>query len=160
MATTQFLRIFNFGLGFLAADISAAATTITLQEGDLDAFPAPGPTSPYRIVIDREIMEVTGRDEALNNLAVIRGLEGTTATTHLSLALVTLRLTEGGLLRMQDAINALEAGLGTIQIRIDGGLDTGDRPRIQFVAGAGITITAVDSEVNNEVVVTITNDNP
>ena len=158
--TTQFLRIFNFGLGFLAADISAAATTITLQEGNLDAFPAPGPTNPYRIVIDREIMEVTGRDETLNTLTVTRGLEGTATTTHLSLAMITLRLTEAGLLRMQDAINALEAGLGTIQIRIDGGLDAGDRPRIQFVSGTGITITAVDSEVNNEVVVTITNDNP
>ena len=158
--TTQFLRIFNFGLGFLAADISSAATTLTLQEGDLDAFPAPGTTNPYRVVIDREIMEVTGRNEALNSLAVLRGLEGPAATTHLNLALVTLRLTEGGLLRMQDAINTLEAGLGTIQIRIDGGLDAGDRPRIQFVSGTGITITAVDSEVNNEVVVTITNDNP
>ncbi len=153
--TTQFLRIFNFGLGFLAADISSASTTITLQEGDLDAFPAPGPTNPYRIVIDREIMEVTGRDETLNTLTVLRGLEGTVATTHLNLALVTLRLTEGGLLRMQDAINALEAGLGTIQIRVNGGLDAGDRPRIQFVAGAGVTITAVDSAVDNEVVVTI-----
>ena len=157
---TQFLRIFNFGLGFLAADISSAATTITLQEGDLDAFPDPGTTNPYRIVIDREIMEVTGRNETLNTLTVLRGLEGTATTTHLNLALVTLRLTETGLLRMQDAINTLEASLGTIQIRVDGGLDAGDRPRIQFVAGVGITITAVDSEVNNEVVVTITNDNP
>ncbi len=158
--TTQFLRIFNFGLGFLAADISSAATTITLQEGDLDAFPAPGSTNPYRIVIDREIMEVTGRNETLNTLTVLRGLEGTTTTTHLNLALVTLRLTEAGLFRMQDAINALEAGLGTIQIRIDGAADTGDRPRIQFVSGTGITITAVDAPGDNEVVVTITNDNP
>lgn len=158
--STQFLRIFNFGLGFLGADISSAATTIVLQEGDLDAFPAPGTTNPYRVVIDREIMEVTGRNETLNTLTVIRGLEGTAATTHLNLALITLRLTEAGLLLMQDAINTLEASLGTIQIRVDGGLDAGDRPRIQFVAGAGITITAVDSPGDNEVVVTIINDNP
>lgn len=157
---TQFLRIFNFGLGFLAADISSAATSIALQEGDLDNFPNPGDTDPYRIVIDREIMEVTGRNEATNALTVTRGLENTAATTHLTLAIITLRLTQVGLLRMQDAINTLENSLGNIQIRIDGAVDTGDRPRIQFVSGAGITITAVDSEVDNEVVVTITNDNP
>lgn len=157
---TQFLRIFNFGLGFLSADISSAATAIALQEGDLDNFPAPGTTDPYRIVIDREIMEVTGRNEATNTLTVTRGLENTPATTHLTLAIITLRLTQVGLLRMQDAINTLENSLGTIQIRIDGATDTGDRPRIQFVSGAGITIVAVDSEVDDEVVVTITNDNP
>lgn len=157
---TQFLRIFNFGLGFLSADISSTTTTITLQEGDLDNFPAPGTTNPYRIVIDREIMEVTGRNETLNTLTVTRGLEGTAAATHLTLAIITLRLTQTGLLRMQDAINTLENSLGNIQIRIDGAADTGDRPRIQFISGVGITITAVDSPVDNEVVVTITNDNP
>jgi hypothetical protein len=56
---------------------------------------------------------------------------------------------------MQDAINALEQGLNTIEIRANSGADAGQRPRINFVAGAGVTITAVDNEPNNEVVVTI-----
>lgn len=158
---TNFLRVHNFGLGFLAASLTSTATIITLQVGDLDAFPAPGAsTDRYRVVIGREVMEVTGRNETNNTLTVLRGLEGTTAVSHLALTVVSIRFTAAIARSMQDAINTLENSLGNIQIRIDGAADTGDRPRIQFVSGTGITITAVDSEVDNEVVVTITNDNP
>lgn len=154
--STNFLRVHNFGLGFLASGITSAATTITLQEGDLDAFPAPGPSADrYRIVVNREVMEVTGRNEAANTLTVIRGLEGTTAASHLALTVVSIRLTAAGVRSMQDVINTLENSLGTIQIRVNGGLDVGDRPRINFIAGAGVTIIAADDAVNNEVTVTI-----
>ncbi len=159
--TTSFLRVFNFGIGFLGVGVTSTSVTLTLQEGDLANFPTPGASADrYRIVVGREVMEVTGRDASANTLTVVRGQEGTTALSHLALAVISIRLTAAGVLSMQDAINALEQGLNKIQIRIDGAADTGDRPRIQFVSGAGITITAVDSEVNNEVVVTITNDNP
>ncbi len=154
--TTSFLRIFNFGLGFLAVACSTSATTITLMAGDLDNFPAPSTANPYRIVIDREIMEVTGRDEATNRLTVTRGVESTTAVTHLALALVSLRLTANGVRRMQDAINALEQGLNTIEVRVNDGLDTGQRPRINIVGGAGITVVATDVPVDNEVRIVIT----
>ncbi|KKL72127.1 hypothetical protein LCGC14_2088000 [marine sediment metagenome] len=153
---TNFLRIFNFGLGFLGVSVNSTSTTITLQEGDLDAFPAPGSSSDrYRIVVDREVMEVTGRNETTNTLTVARAQEGTTGASHLAMAVVSLRLTAAGVRSMQDAINTLENSLGTVQIRVNSGGDAGDRPRINFVAGAGITIVAVDNEPNNEVVVTI-----
>ena len=156
MAVTRFLRMYNFGLGFLVVGCSASATTITLLEGDLDNFPAPSATTNrYRIVINREIMEVTGRDEATNKLTVTRGLEGTIAATHPGLALVSLRLTGEGIKRMQDAINVLEQGVGRVQVRIDDAADTGWRPRIHFKSGVGVTVTAVDSETDDEVVVTI-----
>ena len=153
---TNFLRVHNFGLGFLSVSVNATATSLILQEGDIDAFPAPGASSDrYRIVVGREVMEVTGRDEATNALTVIRAQEGTTGVSHLALAVVSLRLTAAGVRSMQDAINTLENSLGNIQIRVNSGGDAGDRPRINFVAGAGITIIAVDNEPNNEVVVTI-----
>jgi hypothetical protein len=140
----------------LALGINSTGTTLTLQEGDLDNFPAPGASADrYRVVVGQEVMEVTGRDETDNTLTVIRAQEGTTATSHLALAVVSIRLTAAGILSMQDAINALEQGLNTIEIRANSGADAGQRPRINFVAGAGVTITAVDNEPNNEVVVTI-----
>ncbi len=153
MAVTNFLKIFNFGLGFLAVSCSATATTITLLEGDLDNFPAPGTTNRYRIVIDREIMEVTGRDEATNKLTVSRGMESTQAIVHAGLSLVSLRLTSEGVQRMQDAINALEQGLNTIEVRVNDGMDTGQRPRINIVSGAGITVVATDEPAATSTIV-------
>ena len=64
--TTSFLRAYNFGLGFLAVGCTASATTVTLAEGDLDNFPAPSTTNPYRIVIGREIMELTATRPPIN----------------------------------------------------------------------------------------------
>lgn len=156
MAVTDFLRMYNFGLGFIAVGCTASATTITMLEGDLDNFPAPSNTNHYRIVIGREIMEVTGRDEATNKLTVTRGLEGTLAASHAGLSLVSLRLTGEGIRRMQDAINALEQGLNTVEVRVNDGADTGQRPRINVVGGAGVTVTATDSPANNEVRIVIT----
>lgn len=155
MAVTTFLRVYNFGLGFLAAGCTASATAITLAEGDLDNFPAPTTALPYRIVIGREIMEVTDRDEATNRLTVSRAQEGTLAVSHASLSLVSLRLTANGVQRMQDAINALEQGLNTVEVRVNSGADVGQRPRINFIAGAGITIVGADVAVDDEVTITI-----
>ena len=155
MAVTNFLKVYNFGLGFLATSCSIAATTITLQNGELDNFPAPTAALPYRIVIDREVMEVTGHDEALNRLTVARGVESTTAVQHNILSLVSIRLTQGGVERMQDAINALEQGLNKVEVRVNSGMDVGQRPRINFIAGAGITIIGADVVVDDEVTITI-----
>ncbi len=152
---TVFLRIYNFGLAFLSVGCTASATTITLQEGDLDNFPAPTTTNPYRLVIGREIMEVTGRDEATNRLTVSRAQEGTSAVSHPSLSLVSLRLTANGVRRMQDAINTLEQGLNTVEVRIDGGADVGQRARLHFLTGKNMNITGADDEPDNEVEVTL-----
>lgn len=153
---TNFLRAWNFGLGFLAVGINSTSTTLTLQEGDLDAFPAPGASADrYRIVVGREVMEVTGRNEAANALTVIRAQEGTLGVSHLALAVVSIRLTAAGIRSMQDAINVLEASLGNIQIRVDSGLDVGERPRLNFISGAGVTISAVEDIPNNEIAITI-----
>ena len=153
--TTTFLRIWNFGLGFTAVAVAASATAVTLMEGDLDNFPGPSETETYRIVIDREIMEVTGRDEATNKLTVTRAQEGTVAVSHSSLALVSLRLTADGVRRMQNAINALEQGLNTVEIRINSGADVGQQPRINFLDGANADFSATESLPNNEVQVTL-----
>lgn len=155
MAVTTFLKVYNFGLGFLATQCTISATTITLQEADIDNFPTPTATAPYRIVIDNEVMEVTAKDEALNRLTVTRGLEGTTAVSHLALALVSIRLTQAGVERMQDAINALEQGLNTVEVRLNSGADVGQRPRINFIDGANADWSAVDSDTHDEVQVTL-----
>ena len=57
---------------------------------------------------------------------------------------------------MQDAINALEQGLNTIEVRVNDGVDTGQRPRINIVGGAGVTVTAIDVPADNEVRIVIT----
>ncbi len=153
---TTFLRAYNFGIGFLAVGCTATATAITLLEGDLDNFPAPTTTHPYRLVIGREVMEVTARDEATNRLTVRRAQEGTASVSHASLALVSLRLTAEGVKRMQDAIAALEQSLHKIEVRVNDGVDTGQQPRINIVGGAGITVVATNEPADNEVRIVIT----
>ena len=153
---TNFLRVHNFGLGFLAAGVNSTVTTLTLQQGDLANFPAPGASADrYRVVVGREIMEVTGIDAAANTLTVIRAQEGTTGLSHLALSVVSIRLTAAGVRSMQDVINTLENSLGTIQIRVNSGADAGDRPRVHFLDGTNVDISAVDDVPNEEVQVTI-----
>lgn len=149
---TIFFVINNFSTGFLSSAAGSSATAITLQAADMARFPS---VFPYRIVIDEEILEVTGRDNAANQLLVTRAQENTLATSHLALSLVSLRLTAAGVQRIYDAINALEQGLNKVEIRVDGGLDAGQQPRIEFLSGANIGITAANDDPNNEVDVTI-----
>jgi hypothetical protein len=152
---TNFLVVANFGTGFLALPVSTTATTLTLQPSDMANFPS---TFPYRVVVDSEIMEVTAKDDANRTLTVIRAREGTVATTHLALSLVSIRLTAEGVQRIYDAIHALESSVGKIQVRVDEGLDVGERPRLHFLSGFGIDIAAADDSTNNEVRLTIHND--
>lgn len=149
---TAFFKIVNFGTGFLAAAASSSATAITLQAADMIRFPS---AYPYRIVVDEEILEVTGRNNATNQLLVTRAQEGTAASSHLALALVSLRLTAEGIQRMYTAINALEQGINKVEIRVDGGLDAGQQPRVEFLSGANILVTAANDGPNNEVDVTL-----
>lgn len=60
----------------LSADItSTSATSISVDDGSV--FPS---TGEFRILIGSELMLVTAR--STNTLTVVRGIEGTTATTH------------------------------------------------------------------------------
>lgn len=150
--TTTFFTIVNFGIGFLAASVGTSVLTITLQSADMIRFPS---TYPYRIVIDEEILEVTARNDVTNQLIVVRAKEGTQAASHLALALVSLRLTAEGIQRMYDAIHTLEIGNNTLEVRVDGGLDAGQQPRVEFISGANIQVTAANDNPNSEVDVTV-----
>lgn len=152
---TNFARVFDFGLGHLASGLNSTSTTVTLQEGDIANFPAPGASADrYRIIVGREIMTVTGRSEAANTLTVLRGQEGSTAASHLMLAVVSIRMTAAGFLAMQNAINTLEQGLNTIEIRIDSGGDVGQRARLNIITGKNIVVTGVDDSTEDEVELT------
>jgi Pectate lyase superfamily protein len=75
----------------LAATISSAtATSCTVASAT--ALPA---TGPYRVLVDSEIMIVTA-GFGTATLTLVRGQEGTTATTHVAGATIAQKLTAGG----------------------------------------------------------------
>jgi hypothetical protein len=82
----------------LAATITAGATSLTI------VTPPAGqdfPTSvPFRVVCNQEIMMVTAR--AGNAFTVTRGIEGTTAASHLAGAVIAHSLTAGMLNLLRD----------------------------------------------------------
>jgi hypothetical protein len=80
----------NNAVNSLDGDIDASQTTLDVL--DATGFPA---TGNFRIVVGSEIMLCTG--VASETLTVVRGLEGTSAASHLSGAAVGHILTAGGL---------------------------------------------------------------
>lgn len=81
-----------------AAITSTSATTLTVTSGS--TFPASG---NFRILVDTELMLVTGVSS--NTFTVTRGIEGTTAATHLNLAPVTHVLTAASLIAAVGQMN-------------------------------------------------------
>lgn len=73
-----------------AAVPDAVATTLTVANGTV--FPA---TGNFRVIVDNELMLATARSG--NTLTVTRGIEATTAVSHLNGAAITHILTKGGL---------------------------------------------------------------
>lgn len=103
---------------------SALSTDLTLSVVDGSVFPS---TGRFRIIIDSEIMVVTGR--STNTLTVKRAQEGTTAAGHGSGVNVAQILTAGGL--TQWAAENL-AGWG------------GSRPPLALVDASGNVLTSSD----------------
>jgi len=84
-------QVANLAASTLSAAItSTSATTLTVTSAS--TFPG---TGNFRIKIDTELMLVTAVSG--NTFTVTRGIESTTAATHLNLAPVTHILTAGGL---------------------------------------------------------------
>lgn len=79
--------------GVTASGIDSVTTSLPLESAT--AFPSEG---DYRIVVDNEIMLVTGKSG--NNLTVIRGQEGTAATAHNASVSVLQIVTTLGLKRL------------------------------------------------------------
>jgi len=91
------LKVKNRARGILNADITADATSLTLQSGDGANFPS---ETPFRITIDDEILEVTATNG--DTFTVTRGVEGTTPAAHSAGAVVELRITAGIIQELQD----------------------------------------------------------
>lgn len=103
MATT-FLVPKNNANSKLAADITAIATSLTVQSGEGARFPS---TYPFNISIDNEIIKVTNR--STDTMTVTRAQESTSAASHKAGANVQLNITAKAISDLNTAVNALEA---------------------------------------------------
>lgn len=98
-----------------SAITSSGATSLTVQPGDGGLFPNPGATDFFQVTLEngltREIVKVTAR--SADTFTIVRGQEGTTATTFPLGATVDLR----------DTADALQRGTRsrTIGAAYDGG---------------------------------------
>lgn len=110
---------------------STSSTSITVTDGSV--FSSVG---NFRIIIDDEIMLVTAR--STNTLTVTRGVEGTTAATHLDTTNVTDVLTS------QSLLNLLAEGIATgdFSARPSAG-----RPGRLYIPNDGLTIARDDGSV-------------
>ena len=92
-------RTQNGGVTFLNGALNDSATTVPVADASfLSSVPQ------YRIILDAEIMLVTGISG--NNLTVIRGVEGSTASSHSDGATIAQIMTKEGIQRyMQDWTN-------------------------------------------------------
>lgn len=78
--------------------INSSTTSIIVTSGS--PFSS---TGNFRIIIDSEIIKVTSRSG--NTLTVVRGQEGTSASSHLDLSIVTQIITSAGLIQgIQDIV--------------------------------------------------------
>jgi hypothetical protein len=113
----------NNAVSSLPASISPTATTIIVQ--NVSAFPEP----VFRILIDNELMRVTGIDRPSRTLTVERGTEGTDNVAHSQNATVAVVVTAAGLLA---AIEQSLIELGTVHWD-----DVTDKPSFVTVATSG-----------------------
>lgn len=124
-------RLYNLQTGVLASSTSASAVNLLLTPDS--ALPAVG---TYRIIVESEIMVVSGRSG--DTLTVQRGAEGTVATTHAADTVCYVIASAGGLTAVReqsvDHTHALlhkDAGGGArYDLTLDLGLLTGSRKLI------------------------------
>jgi len=140
MATT-FQVAKNRAKSALAADITSAATSLTVTAGEGAKFPS---TYPFPITIEDEILKCTNR--STDTLTVERAQEGTTAAAHATGKAVHLRITAKFASDLHTAVNAIEnkAAFG----RLDGW--TAD----QILKGAGASANPTEEHMNQSCKVT------
>lgn len=94
------LNVANNAQTTLNGAITSSATSFIVVDASL--FPA----APFRVTVDAEIMEVGAVDTGTKTFSsVLRGQEGTTATTHNSGSYVENRWTKGTYDELVAAIN-------------------------------------------------------
>ena len=96
---TTWLNVKNNSESTLSADITAAATSLTLVTGEGAKFPS----TNFNISIDDEILTCSSRTNDV--LTVTRHQEGTTAAIHTTGATVSLNVTAAVIDQIQDAID-------------------------------------------------------
>lgn len=97
---TTWLKTKNNASSALVSSITSGATSLGVLAGEGARFPS---TFPYRITIEDEILEVTGRTGDV--LTVTRAAESTIAASHPSNASVRLNVTSGILEQVQSEID-------------------------------------------------------
>ena len=102
MATT-FQVAKNRAKSALAADITSAATSLTVTAGEGAKFPS---TYPFPITIEDEILKCTNR--VTDTLTVERAQEGTSAVAHVAGKAVHLRITAKFISDLNTVVNTLE----------------------------------------------------
>ncbi len=110
-----------------AAITSTSSTSITVVSGV--NFPS---TGNFVIKIDSELMLCTAR--STTTLTVVRGIEGTTAATHLNGTNVFQPLTMGALL--------------ALVVQLHGGTVVGSQRGLNFVDGGGLVWSLTDDPTN------------
>jgi hypothetical protein len=129
-------QLANNAASILTAAIpDAVATTLTVANGTV--FPA---TGNFRIIIDTELLLCTSRSG--NTLTVTRGIEGTTAASHLNGAAVTHVLTQAGLLQyLTEQAPYISGELGYAQITTNVNLTVvAEASAVTIVTAPAITV--------------------
>lgn len=111
---TAFKQVANNAAGYLISGIDSDDTSLSLETGQGDTFPATGPFWVTLFSQDPadgcEIIEVGGRSgNVLTGL--VRGQQGTSAASWSTGAAVQCLLTAQHLSDLHAAVNALEAGV-------------------------------------------------
>lgn len=137
------LKLTNNAISYLAANISAASTSITLVPGDGVKFPTltAGDWFPATLVKASgviEVVRVTAR--STDTFTVLRSQEGTSAQSFDAGDRIELRLTAGAAQSIQDS--AL-GGVAALQVQVDG-IDTD-------LAAAVASIAALDASTDASV---------
>ena len=130
-----YLKIKNRSSSALAADITDAATSLTVTTGEGAKFPSSG---DFNITIEDEILKCTAR--STDTLTVTRAQETTTAAAHAAGISVELRIT-AGVLESRDTWTEgkLKRGAG----------DGVDPTEIDVPAAATTVYKTADEIVNN-----------
>jgi len=139
MATT-FLEVKNNAVSTLAADITDAATSLTVASGEGSKFPS---AYPFHISIDDEILSCTNRSSDV--LTVVRAQQSTSNVEHSSGTTVALNITAKSVSDLNTAVNSIENVIVGSDVRT-ATIDYTDGDNAMTIAdGGGVTFAqAVD----------------
>lgn len=116
--------------GSISAALTSTATSLTAN--GYTAFPSVG---QFTVLIESEIILVTG-GQGTATWTIVRGQEGTTATSHQSGAAIYATVTDGSLRRLVRQSH--------------GGTNVSARRETNFIDGGGITWSLTDDAANDK----------